>query len=146
MYKIYLFFSLIFQIIVIHHQVYPYNSKNSRHLLPAGTFLTCSSDDTIRIWNTEVDMNSSKATSYIYKKNFFSPELMKILYMDPDLTYLCDQDLAPTKSNSNGNGSVQNSDQYDSKNGIRAIKFSTDGKHLASGFDSQFFPISLIHD
>ncbi|XP_046912235.2 WD repeat domain 62 isoform X2 [Dermatophagoides farinae] len=113
--------------------VYPYNSKSSRHLLPPGTFLTCSSDDTIRIWNTEMDMNSSKASNYIYKKNFFSPELMKILYMDPDLNYLCDQDLVQAKSNSNGNGSMQSSDQYDSKNGIRAIKFSTDGKHLASG-------------
>nr|XP_027202549.1 uncharacterized protein LOC113796468 isoform X2 [Dermatophagoides pteronyssinus] len=122
--------------------VYPYNnSKNNRPLLPPGTFLTCSSDDTIRLWNIELDMKSTVASSanYIYKKNFFSPELMKILYMDPDLMYLCDQDLVPPPSTTKSttttttNSTNGNTDQYDSKNGIRAIKFSNDGKHLASG-------------
>lgn len=57
---------------------------------------------------------------------------MKILYLDPELTYLCDPDIVHAKNNNGGNGAL-NSDQYDSKNGIRAIKFSVDGKHLASG-------------
>ncbi|KAF7495810.1 Mitogen-activated protein kinase-binding protein 1 [Sarcoptes scabiei] len=78
--------------------IYPFASKNGRNLLPPGTFLTCSSDDTIRIWNTEIDVHSNKSSSYIYKKNFFSSDLMKILYMDPELNFLCDPDLSMTKN------------------------------------------------
>lgn len=71
---------------------------------------------------------------YIYKKNLFSPELLKILYMDPELAFLCDQDLTQSRSSANGNGATSRDDtSYDSKNGIRAIKFSADGRHLASG-------------
>lgn len=116
-------------------EVYPIHNKSAKPLLPPSTFLTCSSDDTIRIWNTEYDQggSSSKNLSYIYKKNFICPELLKILYMDSELSHLCDPDLVPSRSNnSNGNGNKDDT-SYDSKNGVRAIKFSADGKHLASG-------------
>lgn len=115
------------------------HNKNAKPLLPPGTFLTCSSDDTIRLWNTEFEQNSTTAknSSYIYKKNFISPELLKILYMDPELAHLCDSDMIQSRgngSNSNGNGGKEDT-SYDSKNGIRSIKFSADGRHLASGFE-----------
>ena len=76
--------------------------------------------------------NSAKTSNYIYKKNFFSPELLKILYNDPELVFLCDQDFVQNRNGST-NGNSKDESSYDSKNGIRAIKFSTDGKHLASG-------------
>ena len=118
--------------------MYPIYNKSAKPLLPPGTFLTCSSDDTIRIWNTEFESSgggstTAKNSSFIYKKNFVSSELLKILYMDPELSHLCDPDLTPSKNVSNNKNAKEDS-SYDSKNGVRAIKFSADGRHLASGF------------
>lgn len=63
-------------------QTYPTHAKDGAKLLPPGTFFTCSSDDTIRIWNLESNNNLE---NYIYKRNIFSDELLKIMYMDPEL-------------------------------------------------------------
>ena len=47
--------------------------------------------------------------------------------MDPELTYLKDLELS-------GAGSAEKSDSsYDGRNGVRSIRISPDGKHLASG-------------
>jgi len=54
-------------------------------------------------------------------------ELLKVLYVDSELTYLKDLDLAAA-------GSTEKSDaSYDGRNGVRSIRVSPDGKHLASG-------------
>ena len=54
-------------------------------------------------------------------------ELLKVLYVDPELTYLKDLDLAAA-------GTTEKSDaSYDGRNGVRSIRVSPDGKHLASG-------------
>jgi 6-phosphogluconolactonase (cycloisomerase 2 family) len=54
-------------------------------------------------------------------------ELLKVLYVDPDLTYLKDMELS-------GTGSAEKTDSsYDGRNGVRSIRISPDGKHLASG-------------
>lgn len=34
-------------------QVYPNVTDNRQAALPPGSFLTCSSDDTVRVWNIE---------------------------------------------------------------------------------------------
>lgn len=58
---------------------------------------------------------------------FYQQELLKVLYVDPELTYLKDLDLAAA-------GSTEKSDaSYDGRNGVRSIRVSPDGKHLASG-------------
>lgn len=50
-----------------------------------------------------------------------------MLYVDPELTYLKDLDLAAA-------GSTDKSDaSYDGRNGVRSIRVAPDGKHLASG-------------
>lgn len=50
-----------------------------------------------------------------------------MLYVDPELTYLKDLDLAAA-------GSTEKSDaSYDGRNGVRSIRIAPDGKHLASG-------------
>ncbi|XP_014476106.1 PREDICTED: uncharacterized protein LOC106745224 isoform X2 [Dinoponera quadriceps] len=92
--------------------------------MPAGSFITCSSDDTIRVWNLEKDVSPNDT---LYKRNIYSNELLKVLYVDPELTYLKDLDLAAA-------GSTEKSDaSYDGRNGVRSIRVGPDGKHLASG-------------
>ncbi|KAH9375919.1 hypothetical protein HPB48_012559 [Haemaphysalis longicornis] len=97
-------------------ECYPHNGGGEL-LLPAGTFLTCSSDDTIRVWNLERGAAS---------RNIYCPELLSILYMDPNLTFICDADFQ-------GGSSDKVDTTYDGKNGVRCLCISPDGKHLASG-------------
>lgn len=50
-----------------------------------------------------------------------------MLYVDPELTYLKDLELS-------GASTTEKSDSsYDGRNGVRSIRISPDGKHLASG-------------
>ena len=123
-------------------ETYPELSNCAKQLLPSGTFLTCSSDDTIRIWNLDV-LKGSQESNYVYKRNIFSAELLKILYMDPELSYICDPDINP-------NDSADKADTtYDGKNGVRSLKLSPDGRHLASGDRSgniRIFDLELQQD
>ncbi|XP_021353584.1 mitogen-activated protein kinase-binding protein 1-like isoform X2 [Mizuhopecten yessoensis] len=92
-------------------------------VLPPGTFITCSTDDTIRIWNLENHMTETKC----YKRNVFSNELLKICYIDPSMMSLRDVDYNPA------GGTDKTDTNYDGKNGIRSLCISPDGQHLASG-------------
>lgn len=83
--------------------------------LPPGCFLTCSSDDTIRFWQT----NPSTT-------NIYSTELTKILYIDPELKFIKDADLTSTNDK-------EKSKSYDDKTGVRCVRVSHDGEHIASG-------------
>ncbi|XP_066601147.1 mitogen-activated protein kinase-binding protein 1 isoform X2 [Prorops nasuta] len=104
-------------------EMYP-TGQDSVGSMPPGSFITCSSDDTIRVWNLEKDLTPNDT---LYKRNIYSNELLKVLYIDPELTYLKDLDLASA-------GSTDKSDaSYDGRNGVRSIRVSPDGKHLASG-------------
>ncbi|GFY40208.1 WD repeat-containing protein 62 [Trichonephila inaurata madagascariensis] len=91
--------------------------------LPGGTFFTCASDDTIRIWNLDHKMFQNSAL----KRNIYCYELLKILYTDPNFVFLCDIDFLPAGTNEK----LVNS--YDGKNGVRCLKIRPDGQHLASG-------------
>lgn len=103
--------------------------SGSHSLLPPGTFVTCSSDDTVRVWNLESHQNFD---GYVYRRNIFSHELLKIFYMDPDLKYLCDSS-ASASSNGGDNSASNGENGYDGKNGVRCLKISPDGKHLSTG-------------
>ena len=92
-------------------------------ILPPGSFITCSSDDTIRIWNLDPHMKDFK----FYKRNIFSQELLKIIYTDPTLNYLRDVNYNPA------GGTDKTDTNYDDKNGVRSLCISPDVKHLASG-------------
>ncbi|XP_076306142.1 mitogen-activated protein kinase-binding protein 1-like isoform X3 [Tachypleus tridentatus] len=103
-------------------EIYPEQSDKQRSVVPPGTFFTCSSDDTIRMWNTEHSLNQNSN----FQKNIYSSDLLKILYTDPDLTYLCDVDFNP-----GSNDKVDTT--YDGKNGVRCLRISHTGHHLAAG-------------
>ncbi|XP_056630117.1 mitogen-activated protein kinase-binding protein 1 isoform X3 [Diorhabda sublineata] len=92
--------------------------------LPPGSFLTCSSDDTIRVWILDkINENNSKG---IYQPNIYSNELLKVIYVDRDLSFIKDLDISGTTEK-------QENTSYDGRNGVRCIRISPDGKHLASG-------------
>ncbi|VDI44020.1 Hypothetical predicted protein, partial [Mytilus galloprovincialis] len=97
--------------------------EDQKQILPPGSFITCSSDDTVRIWNLDPHMKDMN----IYKRNIFSQELLKVIYTDPSLNYLRDVNYNPA------GGTDKTDTNYDDKNGIRSLCISPDSKHLASG-------------
>lgn len=52
-------------------------------------------------------------------------ELLKVIYVDPEYTYLKDIDITGAEKGDNAS--------YDSRNGVRSIRISPDGNQLASG-------------
>ncbi|XP_073825223.1 WD repeat domain 62 isoform X7 [Musca autumnalis] len=99
----------------------PYNMERElSHTLPEDSFVTCSSDDTIRVWGLEGCANNE-----IYRKNIYSKELLKVVYIDDDLNYIKDLEIVGDKASNNSN--------YDGRNGVRCIKISPELEHLASG-------------
>ncbi|OCT67952.1 hypothetical protein XELAEV_18039250mg [Xenopus laevis] len=87
--------------------------------LPSGSFFSCSSDNTIRLWNTERNAN------LYLGKNIYSNvtmDLHKVIYVDNNIEYLKDT-----------SGITEKSDSRDTKSGIRVLKIRPDGQHLASG-------------
>ncbi|XP_047677373.1 mitogen-activated protein kinase-binding protein 1 isoform X3 [Tachysurus fulvidraco] len=97
------------------------NSESDRACLSPGSFLSCSSDNTIRIWNTD----GYNAT---VKRNVISNDLQKIIYIDNNVTALLDPDC--TISNNSEKADPQTSEN---RTGIRTMCVSPDGQHLASG-------------
>ncbi|XP_065944251.1 mitogen-activated protein kinase-binding protein 1 isoform X4 [Magallana gigas] len=104
-------------------EVNPATTEEMRPILPSDSFMTCSSDDTIRIWNLDPHMVETESS----KRNVYSNELLKVIYVDPTLTCLKDVNYNPA------GGTDKTDTNYDGKNGIRSIGISPDGRHLASG-------------
>ncbi|KAM7350862.1 WD repeat domain 62 isoform 5-T15 [Cochliomyia hominivorax] len=101
----------------------PYNMEREMSpTLPEDSFVTCSSDDTIRVWGLEGCANNE-----IYRKNIYSKELLKVIYIDDDLNFIKDLEIVSDKS-----APITNS-SYDGRNGVRCIKISPELQHLASG-------------
>ncbi|KAL3271990.1 hypothetical protein HHI36_022458 [Cryptolaemus montrouzieri] len=94
--------------------------------LPHGSFLTCSSDDTIRVWTLD-KMNENNSRG-IYRKNIYSNELLKVVYVDKDLIFLKDLDVSRSS-----NDKAQQDSYNDGRNGVRCIRISPDGRNVASG-------------
>ncbi|XP_069063712.1 WD repeat-containing protein 62, partial [Pleurodeles waltl] len=94
-------------------EVYP-ELEDDKACLPKGSFLTCSSDGTIRIWTLD------RGAVPELQRNIYSHEVQKILYVDHNLQRL--------KDAANSTDKLENE-----ACGIRVIQISPDGQHLASG-------------
>ncbi|XP_074723945.1 mitogen-activated protein kinase-binding protein 1 isoform X3 [Strix uralensis] len=105
-------------------EMYPEVKDNNQSCLPPGSFITCSSDNTIRLWNTE----SSNIHGTALHRNILSNDLMKIIYVDDNTQVLLDTDY-----NSAGSADKADAQMIDTKVGIRTVCVSPSGEHLASG-------------
>ncbi|NXW82174.1 MABP1 protein, partial [Alopecoenas beccarii] len=105
-------------------EMYPEVKDNNQSCLPPGSFITCSSDNTIRLWNTE----SSNIHGTALHRNILSNDLMKIIYVDDNTQVLLDTDY-----NSGGSADKADAPVMDAKVGIRTVCVSPSGEHLASG-------------
>ncbi|XP_067317150.1 WD repeat-containing protein 62 [Anolis sagrei] len=99
-------------------EVYPeFEDHQSR--LPPGSFLTCSSDNTIRFWSLEND------TQTHFPRNVYSNNLLKVLYVEKNTQQLQDTTNVPDRG--------ENTNYLDAKSGVHVMSVSPDGQHLASG-------------
>ncbi|XP_057568277.1 WD repeat-containing protein 62 isoform X2 [Hippopotamus amphibius kiboko] len=112
-------------------EVYP-EFEDQRACLPSGSFLTCSSDNTIRFWNMDSSPDSH------WQKNIFSNTLLKVVYVENDIQHLQDMSHFPDRGSENGM-------PVDMKAGVRVMQVSPDGQHLASGDRSGNLRIHELH-
>ncbi|XP_066098569.1 WD repeat-containing protein 62 [Saccopteryx bilineata] len=112
-------------------EVYP-EFEDQSACLPSGSFLTCSSDNTIRFWNMDSSPDS------VWQKNIFSNALLKVVYVDNDIQHLQDTSHFPDRGSENGT-------PVDVKAGVRVMQVSPDGQHLASGDRSGNLRIHELH-
>nr|XP_020649381.1 mitogen-activated protein kinase-binding protein 1 isoform X1 [Pogona vitticeps] len=105
-------------------EVYPEVKDSNQSCLPPNSFITCSSDNTIRLWNTE----SSNIHGATLHRNILSHDLMKIIYVDENTQALLD-----TEYNMGGGVDKADTQTLDAKVGIRTVCVSPTGEHLASG-------------
>ncbi|XP_033931593.1 mitogen-activated protein kinase-binding protein 1-like [Pseudochaenichthys georgianus] len=99
--------------------------------LSSGVFLSCSADNTIRLWRT-----SDWTHTRDHSQNILSKDLLNIIYIDGNTSTLLD----PECLNADRPGDGQTAE---SRTGIRTICVSPDGKHLASGDRSG---VLRVHD
>ncbi|XP_068110394.1 mitogen-activated protein kinase-binding protein 1 isoform X2 [Hyperolius riggenbachi] len=105
-------------------EVYPEMKDSNQACLPPHSFITCSSDSTIRLWN----METSNIHGTALHRNILSSDLMKIILIDGNTQALVDTDF-----NCAGLADKVDPQMLDTKLGIRSVCVSPNGQHLASG-------------
>ena len=74
---------------------------------------------------------------FLDRRNIYSEDLLKTLYIDSDLSNIKESlNQSGNTSNSqseNNNKDAKDRELFDQRNGVRCIRISPDGKHLASG-------------
>ncbi|XP_056261506.1 mitogen-activated protein kinase-binding protein 1-like isoform X2 [Seriola aureovittata] len=92
--------------------------------LSSGVFLSCSADNTIRLWRMD-DWSQTR----VHFQNILCSDLLNIIYIDGNTATLLDpESMANVNADKSGDGQTT-----ESRAGIRTICVSPDGKHLASG-------------
>lgn len=92
------------------HEVYP-DLDLDQACLPPSAFLSCSSDNTIRVWTTDRTQTCS----------LYSQDLLRILYVGENSSVLQVDSERPDAAGADG------------KSGLRVLGISPDGAHLATG-------------
>nr|XP_033807792.1 mitogen-activated protein kinase-binding protein 1 isoform X2 [Geotrypetes seraphini] len=105
-------------------EMYPEVKESNYSCLPPNSFITCSSDNTIRLWNTE----TSNIHGSALHRNILSSDLMKIIFLDSNTQSLLDMDYNSALANEK-----VDMQSLDMKVGIRTVCMSPNGRHLASG-------------
>ncbi|XP_077320655.1 mitogen-activated protein kinase-binding protein 1 isoform X4 [Lithobates pipiens] len=105
-------------------ETYPEMKDSNQAWLPPNSFITCSSDSTIRLWN----METSNIHGTALHRNILSNDLMKIILIDNNTQALLDTDC-----NTAGLADKVDPQLLDTKIGIRSVCVSPNGQHLASG-------------
>ncbi|XP_066560088.1 WD repeat-containing protein 62 isoform X2 [Amia ocellicauda] len=100
-------------------ETYPELDDSSQACLPPGSFLTCSSDNTIRLWHCD---SGSPLPSSGYHRNLYSHDLLKVVYVGNSTQHLQE---GPERGEAGAAADI--------KAGIRVLGISPDGQHLASG-------------
>uniref|UniRef100_I3K0Z3 Mitogen-activated protein kinase binding protein 1 n=1 Tax=Oreochromis niloticus TaxID=8128 RepID=I3K0Z3_ORENI len=95
--------------------------------LPHGSFLSCSSDNTVRLWS--IDGHSA------LHRNILSNDLQKVVYVDDNITGLLDTESVSIAAGTEkaGSSGMEGQQVDQSRAGIRTLRVSPDGHHLASG-------------
>ncbi|KAG7238068.1 hypothetical protein INR49_031422 [Caranx melampygus] len=110
-------------------EVYPEGGGASGEVcLPPGSFLSCSSDNTIRLWSID-GLN-------VLHRNILSQDLQKVIYVDGNILSLLDTDsiiVAGGNTDKAGSSGAEGQQSDQSRAGIRTLRVSPDGRHLASG-------------
>ncbi|XP_071354660.1 mitogen-activated protein kinase-binding protein 1 isoform X2 [Trachinotus anak] len=110
-------------------EVYPEGGGGGGEVrLPPGSFLSCSSDNTIRLWN--IDGHN------VLNRNILSHDLQKVIYVDDNITSLLDTEsitVASGNTEKAGSSGSEGQQTDQSRAGIRTLRVSPDGQHLASG-------------
>ncbi|KAM9777987.1 mitogen-activated protein kinase-binding protein 1 [Neosynchiropus ocellatus] len=93
--------------------------------LPPGCFLTGSSDSTVRLWSLDGSVAS---------RNILSQDLHAVIYVDDNTSSLVDPELVSgggaEKTSASSTDGLQSEP---GRAGIRTLRVSPDGRHLASG-------------
>ncbi|XP_077991093.1 uncharacterized protein LOC144445426 [Glandiceps talaboti] len=105
-------------------EFYPNIPDGNKSLLPPDSFITCSSDNTIRVWN----MDSSSSNDSNIKRNIFSNELLNIIYVDGDCSSLCED-----KDSAFSGTDKADPTSSEDKKGVRCLCISPNGQQLAAG-------------
>ena len=117
------------------------NIEREENAIPLNSFATFSSDGTVRIWNldnptlsasssplsppphhTTSGLLSPSCSSTSHKRNIYSRELIKMIYVDPDAAAFAKL-----------RGDFEFTDDQCPDFGIRSLKMSMDGTMMASG-------------
>ncbi|CAN9501919.1 unnamed protein product [Ophioblennius macclurei] len=106
-------------------EVYPTGGGGGEARLPPGAFLSCSSDNTIRLWN--IDGHN------VLHKNILSQDLQRVIYVEDSLNSLLDTDSVAISSEKAGLSGSEAPQAEQTRVGIRTLRVSPDGQHLASG-------------
>uniref|UniRef100_A0A8C6LNX2 Mitogen-activated protein kinase binding protein 1 n=1 Tax=Nothobranchius furzeri TaxID=105023 RepID=A0A8C6LNX2_NOTFU len=105
-------------------EMFPDVSGESVAGLSSGVFLTCSADNTIRMWCVE-----HPTQHHVYSQNHLSNDLLNIMYLDGNTSSLLDPGCTANMS-TDKSGDAQ---AAEIRTGIRTVCLRPDGKHLASG-------------